>query len=127
MVQFQQRSTRAPSASALSGIKSTEGLRGGRPFDTTGPPPLFYVNALRGFQLKELLGGRTRLVVSGYAAAPPSFLQMIAEFFFCEPEYWIMQTRQFANLKKRAERQATTRGKDSRPLSFRLRSQAASS
>jgi hypothetical protein len=31
-----------------------------------------------------------------------------------------MQTRQFANLKKRAERQATTRGKDSRPLSFRL-------
>ena len=43
-------------------------MRGGRPFDTTGPRPRFYIDALWGFQLKELPGGRTRLVVSGYAS-----------------------------------------------------------
>jgi proline iminopeptidase len=44
-------------------------------------------------------------VVSGYAAARPRFLQRIADLFFWEPAHWIMQTRQFTNLKRHAERQ----------------------
>lgn len=87
------------------GLRAPINLRGGRPFDTTRPRPLYYIDALWGFQLKELPGGRTRLVVSGYAAARPWFLQMIADIFFWEPAHWIMQTRQFANVKRRAERQ----------------------
>jgi hypothetical protein len=86
-------------------LRAPINLRGGRPFDTTGPRPLCYIDALWGFQLKELPGGRTRLVVSGYAAARPWFLQRIADIFFWEPAHWIMQTRQFANVKRRAERQ----------------------
>jgi hypothetical protein len=49
--------------------------------------------------------GRTQLVVSGYASARPRLLQMIADLLFWEPAHWIMPTRQFANLKRRAERQ----------------------
>ena len=75
-----------------------------RPFDTAGSRPHLYVDALWGFQLKELPEGRTRLVVSGYASARPRFLQVIADPLFWEPAHWVMQTRQFGNLKRRAER-----------------------
>jgi proline iminopeptidase len=87
------------------GLRAPIDLRSGRPFDTTGPRPRLYVDALWGFQLKELPGGRTRLVVSGYASARPRLLQVIADLLFWEPAHWIMQTRQFANLKRRAERE----------------------
>jgi proline iminopeptidase len=77
-------------------------LRPGRPFDPAGPRPRFYLD-LWGFQLKEPAGRRTRLVVSGYPSARPRLLQRLAECLFWEPAHWIMQTRQFANRKRRAE------------------------
>jgi hypothetical protein len=85
-------------------LRAAINLRGGRPFDTAGPRPRFYIDALWGFQLKESPDGRTRLVVSGYASARPRLLQAIADLLFWEPAHWTMQTRQFANLKRRAER-----------------------
>jgi proline iminopeptidase len=87
------------------GLRAPINLRGGRPFDTAGPRPGFYIDALWGFQLKALPGGRTRLAVSGYASARPRLLQVIADLLFWEPAHSVMQTRQFANLKRRAERQ----------------------
>jgi proline iminopeptidase len=86
------------------GLRAPIDLRDARPFDTAGPRPRFYVDALWGFQLNELPERRTRLVVSGYAAARPRFLQVIADLLFWEPAHWVMQRRQFANLKRRAER-----------------------
>ena len=86
------------------GLRAPINLRSGRPFDTSGPRPRFYIDALWGFQLKELPEGRTRLVVSGYAAARPWFFHALADLLFWEPAHWIMQTRQFANLKRRAAR-----------------------
>jgi proline iminopeptidase len=85
------------------GLRASIDLGRGRPFDTGRPRPRFYVDALWGFALRELPGGRTRLVVSGYAAARPRLLQVIADRLFWEPAHWVMQTRQFANLKRRAE------------------------
>src|SRR4030095_5944449 len=76
------------------GLRAPINLRGGRPFDTAGPRPRFYIDALWGFQLKELPEERTRLVVSGYASARPRLLQVIADLFFWEPAHWVMQTRQ---------------------------------
>ena len=78
-------------------------LRGGRPFDTSRPRPPLYVDSLWCFLLRELPGGRTRLVVSGYSAERPRALAALQNFLFWEPAHWIMQTRQFANLKRRAE------------------------
>ncbi len=60
--------------------------------------------------MTELPGGRTRLVVSGYASSHPRALTAIGDLVFWEPAHWIMQTRQLINLKRRAERQAPPAG-----------------
>ena len=86
------------------GLRAPIKLPSGHPFDTAGPRPRFYIDALWGFQLKGLPDQRTRLVVSGYASGRPWLLQVIADLLFWEPAHWVMQTRQFANLKRRAER-----------------------
>ncbi len=57
-----------------------------------------------GLLLNELPGGRTRLLVSGYAASHPRGLTAIGDLLFWEPAHWIMQLRQLTNLKERAER-----------------------
>ena len=77
----------------------------GRPFDPKGTLPRFYTDSLWAFLLERLPGERTRLVVSGYWAFRPKWLQGIIGFLFIEPSTWIMQTRQFTGLKRRAERE----------------------
>ena len=78
-------------------------LRSGHPFDTAGARPRMYNDGLWCFQLTELPGERTRLVVSGYGADHPHALVALGNFLFWEPAHWIMQRRQFANLKRRVE------------------------
>jgi hypothetical protein len=85
------------------GLRMSLDLRG-RPFDPAEPRPRSYSDSIWAFQLNELPGGGTRLVVSGYWALQPPWLLPIASTIFLEPSHWIMQTRQFANLKRRAER-----------------------
>ena len=85
------------------GLRASYDLSG-RQFDPIGPRPRFYTDSLWGFSLKELPGDRTRLIVSGYWALRPRWLQPIASLLFLEPAHWIMQMRQFANLKRYAER-----------------------
>ena len=85
------------------GLRMSLDLRG-RPFEPAGERPRFYTDSLWGFLLDELPGRGTRLVVSGYWCLRPRWLQPIVSFIFLEPSHWIMQTRQFTNLKRRAER-----------------------
>jgi proline iminopeptidase len=73
----------------------------GRPFDPAGTRPRHYTDSTWGFLLEEMPGARTRLVVSGYWALQPRWLQPILSLLVLEPTHWIMQTRQFANLKRR--------------------------
>jgi hypothetical protein len=84
------------------GLRASLDLRG-RPFDPKGPRPRFFTDSLWGFLLEDLPGGRTRLVVSGYWALRPRWLQTVVSVLLLEPSHWIMQTRQFANLKRLAE------------------------
>jgi hypothetical protein len=83
-------------------LRASLDLRG-RQFDPKGVPPRFYTNSTWSFLLEELPERCTRLVVSGYWSFQPRWLQPILSFLFLEPSHWIMQTRQFANLKRRAE------------------------
>jgi hypothetical protein len=85
-------------------LRASLDLRGRR-FDPSGPLPHFYTDSTWGFLLEELPERRTRLVVSGYWAMRPSWLRLILNFAVLEPSHWIMQARQFANLKRRAERE----------------------
>lgn len=78
----------------------------GRRFDPNQTWPRFYSDSLWAFLLTPLPGDRTRLVASGYWAFRPRWLQGIVSFLFLEPSTWLMQTRQFAGLKRRAERAA---------------------
>ena len=75
----------------------------GRMFDPAGRRPRYFTDSTWAFLLKELPGGRTRLVVSGYWALSPRWLQPIMSFLVLEPSHWIMQTRQFQNLQRRVE------------------------
>jgi hypothetical protein len=61
--------------------------------------------SLWAFWLKDIPGGRTRLIVSGYWNMQPRWLQPFMSFGLLEWTHWIMQTKQFAELKRRAERQ----------------------
>ena len=75
----------------------------GRPFDSAGARPHWFSDSVWSFLLSELPGGRTRLVVSGYAATRPRLALAVGNFLFWEPAHVLMQTRQFANLKRRVE------------------------
>ena len=75
----------------------------GRQFDPAGRRPRRYTDSTWGFLLTELPGRRTRLLVSGYWALRPRWLQHVVSVAVLEPAHWVMQTRQFANLKRRAE------------------------
>ncbi len=90
------------------GLRMSVDVRG-RPFDPKQTRPRCYSDSLWAFLLEPLSGERTRLVVSGYWAFRPKWLQGIVNFFLIEPSTWMMQTRQFAGLKRRAERQAIAR------------------
>jgi hypothetical protein len=94
----------------------------GHQFDPAGPRPRFYTDSLWGFLLKELPEGRTRLVVSGYWALEPRWLQPVATFLVLEPTHWIMQMRQFANLKRYAARDWTRGGRPADRSDVRERS-----
>jgi proline iminopeptidase len=43
-------------------------------------------------------------VVGGYQSGRPRWLLAAGDFFVYPPVHWIMQTRQFANIKRLAER-----------------------
>jgi hypothetical protein len=86
----------------LLGLRASVDLLG-RPFDPKGKRPRFFSDSLWAFLLTELPGSRTRLVVSGYWALEPRWLQPVATILLFEPTHWIMQMRQFENLKRRAE------------------------
>jgi len=78
----------------------------GRPFDPTGTPPRFYTDSTWCWLLEELPEGRTRVVESGYWRMRPRWLQPITGFLFIDAQHWVMQTRQFTNLKRRIAREA---------------------
>ncbi|MBI4500629.1 MAG: hypothetical protein HY700_05660 [Gemmatimonadetes bacterium] len=78
----------------------------GRRFDPRGPRPRFYSDSAWSFLLEKLPGDRTRLVVSGYWDFRPHWLEPFVRFLLLEPSTWVMQARQNAGLKRRAEREA---------------------
>lgn len=82
----------------------------GRPFDPWGKRPRSFTDSTWGFLLEELPGERTRLVVSGYWSFEPRWLQPWVSWLVLEPSHWIMQMRQFQNLRRRAERGAEGAG-----------------
>jgi len=83
------------------GLHGISDLRGS-PLDPTEPLPSAYTEGLWGFQLQELTGDRTRLVIGGYEAFHPAWLGGIVSFAF-PAMVWVMQAKMLAVLKRNAE------------------------
>jgi hypothetical protein len=91
--------------SRFFGLYGYSDLRG-RWLDPDKPRPAAYMEAIWGFLLNELPGGRTRLVVSGYQTFRPRWIERFAAEWLLLPVSWIMQARMLAVLKRNIERAA---------------------
>lgn len=93
------------------GLYGLTDLRG-HGLDPDRPRPRAYMEGLWGFQLRELAGGRTRLVISGHQAMRPRSLERFYDYWVYVPVVWIMQSRMLAVLKSNVERAAARPGGD---------------
>lgn len=84
------------------GLHGLRDLRG-RTLDRRQPRPSAYTEGLWAFQLKELPGRRTRLVIGGYQAMRPRWLERFLNYWVYVPVVWIMQARMLAVLKRNVE------------------------
>jgi hypothetical protein len=90
-------------ANRFLGLRGLRDLRG-RQLDPAQPRPAAYTEGLWAFLLKELPGGRTRLVISGYQTLRPRWLEGFANYWLYIPVVWPMQARMLAVLKRNIER-----------------------
>ncbi len=90
------------------GLRVLTDLRG-RHLDPKQPRPSAYVEGLWGFLLNELPGGRTRLVMGGYQAIRPRWIERFVNYWLYIPVTWTMQARMLAVLKRSIERAARVR------------------
>jgi hypothetical protein len=81
----------------------------GHLLDPNRPRPGAYMEGLWCFQLSALDGGRTRLVIDGYQATRPRWLERFYNYWIYVPVVWIMQARMLAVLKRNVERATQTR------------------
>jgi proline iminopeptidase len=87
------------------GLHKLTDLRG-RSLDPRQPRPAAYLEGLWGFWLKQMPGGRTRLVIGGYQAVRPRWVERFVFSWTSIPVVWIMQARTMAVLKRNIERAA---------------------
>lgn len=85
------------------GLRASFDLQHGRRFDPAKGRPRYFTDSLWGFLLEPLPDNNTRLIVSGYWCLEPKWLQPFMSFAVLEWTHWVMQTKQFANIKRRAE------------------------
>jgi hypothetical protein len=83
-------------------LRSSYELFSGRSFDPgSGPPPKPWVDGIWGFHLRPAPGGGTRLVARSRNRGGPRVVARPFGILVGEPMHFLMQTRQFRNLRKR--------------------------
>lgn len=73
----------------------------GAPFDPAGRPPRCFSDSTWGFCLERLPGGRTRMLVRSRGRGHPAWVVRISNVVFWDPAHWVMQTKQFRELRRR--------------------------
>jgi hypothetical protein len=84
----------------------------GRSFGPQTSPRAAFIDSTWGFYLAPA-GHGTRLVVHGVGGGRPRALVAIANWLFWEPTHWIMQRKQFEELRRHAEAVGVSEGHDS--------------
>ena len=83
-------------------LQSSYGLLTGRSIDPRSDlRPRVYVDGIWGFHLRPAAGGRTRLVIRTRSRSRPRLFGRPFTLLLGEPVHFIMQTRQFHNLRTR--------------------------
>jgi proline iminopeptidase len=83
-------------------LHSAYGMFSGRSFDPrSGPAPWAYIDGIWGFHLRAAPGGGTRLVVRSRSWSRPRPVARPFGLLVGEPLHFVMQTRQFHNLRTR--------------------------
>ncbi|WP_396451967.1 DUF1918 domain-containing protein [Actinomadura sp.] len=82
-------------------LRSDIELPSGRPFDPRGPLPAAYTDGIWAFHLRPLPDGGTRLIVRTRGRGKPAAVDRLTGRLFGEPAHFIMQHRQFRNLRRR--------------------------
>lgn len=75
-----------------------------RCFDPATETPCVFTDTTWGFYLSPTSDGGTRLVVTGKERGNPPWLIHAGNWLFWHPAHWTMQTKQFAELRRRAAR-----------------------
>jgi proline iminopeptidase len=84
-------------------LRASIDLRTGRPYDPSRGHPAAYSDSTWTFVLRELPGSRTRLLARTRGEASPLWRAAPMSLVVGLPSHALMQTRQFRNLKRRAE------------------------
>lgn len=84
-------------------LRASLGLPKPRPFDVTKKPPRAFSDSTWGFFLSAADDGGTRLVVHTAGRGRPRGALQLLNILFWEPAHWVMQAKQFAGLRRRAE------------------------
>jgi hypothetical protein len=88
-------------------LRSSYGLLTGQSFDPrSGPLPRAYVDGIWGFHLRPAPGGGTRLVARSRSRSRPRLFGRLFGLLVGEPMHFVMQTRQFHNLRTRVGAEA---------------------
>lgn len=85
-------------------LRSDVELPSGRSFDPRGPMPRAYADGLWAFHLHRLPDGCTRLIVRTRGRGAPSIPDRLFTWTLGEPAHFIMQHRQFHELRRRVAR-----------------------
>ncbi|MFD0532974.1 hypothetical protein ACFQY7_03485 [Actinomadura luteofluorescens] len=91
-------------------LRSDVELPSGRSFDPRGPMPRAYADGLWAFHLHRLPDGCTRLIVRTRGRGAPSIPDRLFTWTLGEPAHFIMQHRQFHELRRRVARRPLGRG-----------------
>ncbi|MEV4002585.1 hypothetical protein [Actinomadura sp. NPDC049753] len=85
-------------------LRSDIELPSGRSFDPRGPKPRAYADGIWAFHLHRLPDGCTRLIVRTRGRGVPSVPDRLFTWLIGEPGHFIMQHRQFHELRRRVAR-----------------------
>lgn len=85
-------------------LRASIDLSDGRSFDPRRQRPRVYMDGVWSFHLRALDGDRTRLIARSVGASGPPAFSRVADLTFFPLMHWIMQVKQFDELKRRVER-----------------------
>jgi hypothetical protein len=84
-------------------VRASVTVPAARNFDPAHGLPGAYSDSPWGFFVRQTVDGHTRLVVTGTARGKPHAPIAVANWLFWDPAHWVMQLKQFAGLRCRAE------------------------